>query len=99
MMALFWLLDRLISLYIWAVILSALFSMLASFGVLDTRNRIVWMIGDFLHRITEPALRPIRNILPNFGSIDISPVILILLLQASRMLLDEVQGVLFRSLY
>ena len=78
MMALFWLLDRLISLYIWAVILSALFSMLASFGVLDTRNRIVWMIGDFLHRITEPALRPIRNIMPNLGGIDVSPVILII---------------------
>jgi YggT family protein len=99
MMALFWLLDRLISLYIWAVILSALFSMLVAFGVLDTRNRVVWTIGDFLYRITEPALRPIRNILPNFGSIDISPVILILLLQAARMLLDEVQITLVRSLY
>ena len=58
--------------------------MLASFGVLDTRNRIVWTIGDFLYRITEPALRPIRNLLPNFGGIDISPIILILLLQAAR---------------
>ncbi len=99
MMALFWLIDRLLSLYIWAVILSAVFSMLASFGVLDTRNRIVWTIGDFLYRVTEPALRPIRNVLPNFGSIDISPVILILLLQAARMLLGELQMTLFRSLY
>ncbi len=48
MMALFWLVDRLLSLYIWAVILSAVFSLLTSFGVLDTRNRIVWTIGDFL---------------------------------------------------
>jgi YggT family protein len=99
MMALFWLIDRLISLYTWAVILAAVFSMLASFGVLDTRNRFVWTIGDFLYRITEPALRPIRNLLPNFGGIDISPVILILLLQAARMLLGELEFTLLRSIY
>ena len=90
MNALFWLLNELISLYKWAVILAAVYSMLASFGVLDTRNRIVWTIGDFLYRITEPALRPIRNLLPNFGGIDISPVILIVLLQALQMLLGEI---------
>jgi YggT family protein len=99
MMALFWLIDRLISLYTWAVILAAVFSMLAAFGVLDTRNRIVWTIGDFLYRVTEPALRPIRNVLPNFGNIDISPVILILLLQALRMLLGELEISLMRSIY
>ena len=99
MMALFWLIDRLISLYTWAVILAAVFSMLASFGVLDTRNRFVWMIGDFLYRITEPALRPIRNLLPNLGGIDISPVILILLLQAARMLLGELEISVLRSIY
>jgi YggT family protein len=88
--ALFWLLDELLSLYIWAVILAAIFSMLASFGVLDTRNRIVWTIGDFLYRVTEPALRPIRRILPSFGNIDLSPLILLLLLQAARMLLSSV---------
>lgn len=87
MRALFWLIDQLLYLYIWAVILAALFSMLASFGVLDTRNRIVWTIGDFLYRVTEPALRPIRKILPNMGGIDLSPLILLLLLQAARMLI------------
>jgi YggT family protein len=87
---LFWLLDELLSLYIWAVILAAIFSMLASFGVLDTRNRIVWTIGDFLYRLTEPALRPIRNFLPSFGNIDLSPLILLLLLQAARMVLSSV---------
>ncbi len=91
MMALFWLVDRLLSLYIWAVILAAVFSILTSFGVLDTRNRLVWTIGDFLYRITEPGLRPIRNLLPSFGGIDISPIILILLLQAARMLLTEIK--------
>jgi YggT family protein len=87
---LFWLLDELLNLYIWAIILAAVFSMLASFGVLDTRNRVVWSIGDFLYRVTEPMLRPIRNFLPNFGSIDLSPLILLLLLQASRMLLTNI---------
>ncbi len=86
---LFWLADQLISLYIWAVILAAIFSMLAAFNVLDTRNRVVWMIGDFLYRVTEPALRPIRNLMPNLGTIDLSPLILLLLLQAARMLLSS----------
>jgi len=78
---LFQLLDAIISLLVWALILSAIFSTLASFGVLDTRNRLVWTIGDFLTRVTEPLLRPIRNALPSFGNIDISPIIVILLLQ------------------
>jgi YggT family protein len=96
---LFWLLDELLFLYVWAVILAALFSMLASFGVLDTRNRVVWSIGDFLYRLTEPALRPIRNMLPNFGNIDISPIIVLLLLQAARMLLQAVyQSIILGSL-
>ncbi len=70
-----------INLLVWALILSAVFSMLASFGVLDTRNRVVWTIGDFLYRVTEPLLRPVRNLLPNFGGIDLSPLVVILLLQ------------------
>ena len=78
---LFNLLDYLLWLYMWAVILAAVFSTLTAFGVLDTRNRLVWTIGDFLYRITEPALRPIRRYLPNLGGIDISPLILILLIQ------------------
>ena len=97
--ALFWLVDELISLYIWAVIIAAIFSTLASFGVLDTRNRIVWQIGDFLYRITDPALRPIRNFLPSFGSIDISPIILLLLLQALRMIVSSIyQSLIFGTL-
>jgi YggT family protein len=78
---LFQLLDAIISLLVWALILAAIFSTLASFGVLDTRNRLVWTIGDFLTRVTEPLLRPVRNALPSFGSVDISPIIVILLLQ------------------
>ncbi len=67
--------------YMWAVILAAVFSMLVAFGVLDTRNRMVWTIGDFLYRVTEPVLRPIRNVLPNLGGIDLSPWVVILVIQ------------------
>jgi YggT family protein len=70
----------LIQLYIWIVIASAILSWLVAFNVVNTNNRVVLMIGDTLYRLTEPALRPIRSILPNLGGIDISPVILILLL-------------------
>ncbi|APH53502.1 Integral membrane protein, yggt family [Granulibacter bethesdensis] len=75
------LLDTLIQLYIYALILSAIISTLMSFGVLDSRNRLVWSIADFLYRVTEPVLRPVRNILPNMGAIDLSPLIVLLVLQ------------------
>ena len=96
---LFELLDIVLRLYMWAVILAAVVSTLASFGVLDTRNRIVWTIGDFLYRLTEPALRPIRNILPSFGGIDISPLILILIIMAARMLLARIYAGLVTGLW
>jgi YggT family protein len=75
-----WLIDTAIDLYIWVVIAFVVLSWLVAFNVINTRNSFVNQIGDFLHRATEPALRPIRNLLPNLGGIDISPVILILLL-------------------
>jgi YggT family protein len=69
-----------IDLYIWVVIASAILSWLIAFNVVNTSNRFVFSVADMLYRVTEPALRPIRSILPNLGGIDISPVILILLL-------------------
>jgi YggT family protein len=69
-----------VNVYKWVVIIAAILSTLSSFGVLDSRNRIVWTITDFLYRITEPALRPIRSVMPNFGGVDLSPLILIILL-------------------
>ena len=69
-----------IDLFIWIVIASAILSWLVAFNVVNTNNRVVLTIGDMLYRLTEPALRPIRSILPNLGGIDISPVILILML-------------------
>ena len=69
-----------LQMYIWLLIASAVLSWLIAFNVVNTRNQAVAMVGDFLYRITEPALRPIRNMLPNLGGIDISPVILILII-------------------
>ncbi|MEM1047214.1 MAG: YggT family protein [Pseudomonadota bacterium] len=62
--------------YIWIVIASAIFSWLYAFNVVNPRNQVVAVIGDFLYRITEPALRPIRRYMPDLGGIDISPIIL-----------------------
>ncbi|MDH3580975.1 MAG: YggT family protein [Hyphomicrobiales bacterium] len=69
-----------IQLYIWVIIASAIMSWLIAFGVVNTHNRFVYMIADFLHRVTEPAIAPIRRYIPDLGGIDISPIILILLL-------------------
>ena len=73
-----------INLFIWVVIASAILSWLVAFNVVNMNDRFVLSIADMLYRLTEPALRPIRNILPNLGGIDISPVILILLLLLVR---------------
>jgi YggT family protein len=67
-----------VDLYIWVIIGSAVLSWLVAFGVVNTSNRFVYTLGDMLHRLTEPALRPIRRVVPDLGGIDISPVILIL---------------------
>jgi YggT family protein len=86
----YWLIEQIITLYIWAFILAAVLSTLASFGVIDTRNRLVWTVMDFLERVTAPVLRPIRRVIPYLGNIDISPMIAILLLYVLRMLVTEV---------
>lgn len=83
------LIDNVIGLYTWLVIIWVVLTWLISFRVVNTHNRFVYLVGDFLHRITEPALRPIRRFVPNLGGIDISPVILILLLWLLRNLLRE----------
>lgn len=90
MYSLLQLVSTIITLYIWALIVSAVLSWLAAFNVINTQNRLVYMVGDFLYRITEPALRPIRRFIPLLGGIDISPVVLILALIFARNLLFEI---------
>jgi len=60
----------------WVLVAQVIYSWLVAFNVLDTRNRIVWSIGDFLYRVTEPLLRPIRRFMPNLGPVDLSPLVL-----------------------
>ena len=69
-----------IGLYIWIIIAAAVMSWLIAFGVVNTNNKFVYSVTDFLYRITEPAIAPIRRFMPNLGGIDISPLVLILLL-------------------
>ena len=69
-----------LQIYIWLLIASAVLSWLIAFNVVNTRNQVVAMVADFIYRITEPVLRPIRSMLPNLGGLDVSPVILILLI-------------------
>jgi YggT family protein len=83
------LLSTVISIYVWLLIAQAVLSWLVAFGIVNRYNRVVATIGDFLWRVTEPLLRPIRRVLPDLGGIDISPVILILLLWFVRNLLFE----------
>jgi YggT family protein len=86
-----------IDLYIWAVIISAILSWLVQFGVVNTRNQFVSMIGEFLWRLTEPALRPIRRFVPKFGGIDISPVVLILALMFVQMVIRNIHLSMMRA--
>ena len=78
MYAIFQLLDSLMSLYLWCLFIFVILSWLINFGIVNTQNRFIYLLMDFLYKITEPALRPIRRFVPNFGGIDISPIILVL---------------------
>ncbi len=81
--------DSLISIYIWVLIIYVIFSWLVSFNVLNTSNRFVYSVLDISYRLTSPPLNFIRKFLPNLGSIDISPIILILGLMFFRNLIFE----------
>jgi len=86
-----------LNVYVYMVIASAILSWLVHFGVINTRNQFVSMIGEFLWRITEPALRPIRRFLPNLGGIDISPIILILIIYFLQRVLQNILISLYQS--
>ena len=83
------LVDSVVTIYIWGLIINALLSWLIAFNVLNTSNRLVYSLLDISYKMTDPLLRPIRNFLPNLGSIDVSPVVLILLLMFVRNLIFE----------
>ncbi len=74
------LISTIIQIFIWLLIANAILSWLVAFNVINTRNQFVSSVGQFLYKLTEPVLRPIRRVIPAFGGIDISPIVLILLL-------------------
>ena len=90
MKSIFILLDSIITIYLWIIIINAILSWLVAFNILNTQNRFVFSVLDATYKMTDPALNRIRKFIPNFGSIDISPVILILLLMFLRNIIFEI---------
>jgi YggT family protein len=82
-----WLIDTILGIYTWLIIAQVVLSWLVRFNVINTRNQFVNTVGNFLYAVTEPLLRPIRRFIPTIGGFDISPVILLLLVQFVRLLL------------
>ena len=81
--------DNVISLYIWVLIINAIISWLVAFNILNTSNRFVYSVLEISYKLTDPPLSFIRKYIPSIGSIDISPIILILGLMFLRNLVFE----------
>ena len=90
MKSIFILLDNLITIYLWIIIINALLSWLVAFNIINTQNRFVFSVLDATYKLTDPALNKIRRFIPTFGSIDISPVVLILILMFLRNVIFEI---------
>ena len=80
---------QILQIYKYAVIIYVILSMLISFNIINTNNRIISIVMDFLFKLIEPLLRVIRNVIPNFGAIDISPVILIIVIEAFQYIITK----------
>ena len=90
MKSIFILLDSIITIYLWIIIINAILSWLVAFNILNTQNRFVFAVLDVTYKMTDPALNKIRRFIQTFGSIDVSPVILILILMFLRNLIFEI---------
>ncbi len=80
---------QILQIYKYAVIIYVIVSMLISFNIINTNNKIISIVMDFLFKLIEPLLRVIRNVIPNFGAIDISPVILIIIIEAFQYIMTK----------
>ena len=80
---------QILQIYKYAVIIYVILSMLISFNIINTNNRIISIVMDFLFKLIEPLLRVIRNVVPNFGAIDVSPVILIIIIEAFQYIMTK----------
>ena len=90
MKSIFILLDSIITIYLWIIIINAILSWLVAFNILNTQNRFVFSVLDATYKMTDPALNRIRRFIPTFGSIDVSPIILILFLMFLRNIIFEI---------
>ena len=90
MKSIFILLDSIITIYLWIIIINAVLSWLVAFNILNTQNRFVFSVLDATYKMTDPVLNKIRKFIPTFGSIDVSPVILISLLMFLRNIIFEI---------
>jgi len=90
MKSIFILLDTIITIYLWVIIINAILSWLVAFNILNTQNRFVFSVLDATYKMTDPALNKIRRFLPTFGSIDVSPIVLILFLMFLRNIIFEI---------
>lgn len=89
MLSLLNLVDTVLMLFMYIVLIHVVMSWLTASGVVNNYNRFVVLVSDFSYRLTEPVLRPIRRVLPNFNGIDFSPVVLLLLVIFCRNLIRE----------
>ena len=80
---------QVLQIYKYAVIIYVILSMLISFNIINTNNRIISIVMDFLFKLIEPLLKVIRNVIPNFGAIDVSPVILIIVIEAFQYIMTK----------
>jgi YggT family protein len=80
---LYFIVRSLLELLVWAIIISAIVSWLVAFDVINMRNRFVYSLSRFLDAVTRPVLRPFQRIIPPLGGVDISPIIVILILQGA----------------
>ena len=90
--AIVWLVNTILSILTWSIILSAIISWLFAFDVINRRNRFVNQVADFLDRITAPLLEPFRRIIPPLGGIDISPIVVLLLINFARILFNRMSA-------
>lgn len=90
--AIVWLVNTILSILTWSIILSAIISWLFAFDVINRRNRFVNQVADFLDRLTAPLLEPFRRIIPPLGGLDISPIVVLLLINFARILFNRMSA-------
>lgn len=81
---LYFIVNSLLGLLVWAIIIGAILSWLIAFDVINLRNRFVYNVSRFLDAVTAPVLRPFQRIIPSLGGVDISPIIVILIIEGVR---------------